>query len=132
MDTTRNSRWAGRVATVLVIAFLIFDAAGKLLEIPQVLSGTVELGYSTEVVFGLGLTLLACTLAYAIPSTSVLGAILLTGYLGGAVATHVRVGDPTFTHVLFPVYVSVLAWGGLWLRSPQLRSLVNGWKGRNP
>jgi hypothetical protein len=132
MDTTRNIRWAGRLATVLVIAFLSFDAAGKLLEIPQVMSGTVDLGYSTEVVFGLGLTLVACILVYAIPSTSVLGAILLTGYLGGAVAAHVRVGDPTFTHVLFPVYVAFLAWGGLWLRSPRLRSLLIGWGGRNP
>jgi hypothetical protein len=131
MHTTRNTRWAGRAATALVIAFLSFDAAGKLLEVPEVVNGTAELGYSTEVVFGLGLTLFACTLAYAIPSTSVLGAILLTGYLGGAVATHVRVGDPTFTHVLFPVYVSLLSWGGLWLRSPQLRSLVTGWSGRN-
>ncbi len=127
MNSTSSTRWAGRATTVVVIAFLSFDAVGKLLAVPQVLQGTAQLGYPTEVVFGLGLTLLACTLAYAVPSTSVLGAILLTGYLGGAVATHVRVGNPTLTHVLFPVYVSVLAWGALWLRNPQLRSQLTGW-----
>lgn len=128
MSNTTRTRWAGRTISALVIAFLTFDAVGKLLEIPQVLDGTALLGYPTEVVFGLGVTLLACIVAYAIPSTSVLGAILLTGYLGGAVATHVRVGNPTFTHVLFPVYVSVLAWGALWLRSPQLRYQLTGWR----
>ena len=128
MSTTTRTRWTGRAVSALVIAFLTFDAVGKLLRVPPVMSGTLDLGYPTEVVFGLGVTLLACTVAYAVPSTSVLGAILLTGYLGGAVATHVRVGNPTFTHVLFPVYVSVLAWGALWLRSPRLRSVLTTWR----
>ena len=75
------------------------------------MEGTAQLGYPTGVVFGLGVVLLACTLLYAIPRTSVLGAVLLTGYLGGAIATHVRVGNPLFSHVLFPVYLGVILWG---------------------
>jgi len=86
--------------------------------------GTVALGYNESVIFPLGIVLLACTVLYALPITSVLGAILLTGYLGGAVASHVRLGSPLFTHVLFPVYLGILLWLGLFLRYPTLRRLV--------
>ena len=121
---SRTTVWAGRIVSGLVVVFLAFDAVGKVLEVPAVVEGTVRLGYPAGVVFGLGIVLLACVLAYAIPRTSVLGAILLTGYLGGAVATHVRVGDPLLSHVLFPVYVAVLAWTGLYLRDDRLRALL--------
>jgi len=85
--------------------------------------GTLQLGYPESVILGLGIILLACTVVYLMPRTAILGAILLTGYLGGAVATHVRVGSPLFSHVLFPVYLGVLIWGGLYLRDERLRAL---------
>ena len=117
---SRRALWSGRVISGLAVAFLIFDSVGKLLEVQPVIDGTKQLGYPPDVVFSLGVTLLACVLAYVVPRTSVLGAVLLTGYLGGAVATHVRVGSPLFTHVLFPTYVAALLWGGLMLRDARL------------
>ena len=89
-----------------------------------VVEGTVQLGYPESVLLGLGIVLLTCTVLYMIPRTAILGAILLTGYLGGAIATHVRVGSPLFSHTLFPVYVALLIWGGLYLRDDRLRSLI--------
>jgi hypothetical protein len=114
------------VLSTIAALFLFFDALAKLLRLQPVLDGTAQLGYPTDVVFGLGLTLLLCVLAYIVPATSVLGALLLTGYLGGAVATHVRVGNPVFSHVLFPTYVAAMLWGGLALRDPRLRALLPG------
>ena len=111
------------------MAFLIFDSVGKLLEVQPVIDGTMQLGYPPDIVFSLGVILLSCVLAYVIPRTSVLGALLLTGYLGGAVATHVRVGNPLFTHVLFPTYVAALLWGGLMLRDARLRAFLP-WRDR--
>jgi hypothetical protein len=108
----------------LAVAFLLVDSIGKLLEVQPVIDGTVQLGYPRDVVFSLGVILLGCVVAYVIPRTAVLGALLLTGYLGGAVATHVRVGDPLFTHVMFPIYVATLVWGGLILRNPALRAVL--------
>ena len=122
--------WAGRACSVLVVAFLIFDSVGKLLEVQPVIDGTKQLGYPPDIVFSLGVTLLSCVVAYLIPRTSVLGAVLLTGYLGGAVATHVRVGNPLFTHVLFPTYVAALLWGGLMLRDARLRAFLP-WRHRS-
>ncbi|WP_243294531.1 DoxX family protein [Geothrix mesophila] len=116
--------WAGRILSALPILFLLFDGIAKVLQLPPVLEGTAKLGYPLGVVVPLGLTLLACTVLYAVPRTSVLGAIFLTGYLGGAVASHVRVGDPLFSHALFPTYVAVLIWGGLFLRDARLRALL--------
>src|SRR6185369_14789193 len=89
-----------------------------------VIDGTRQLGYSPDIVFSLGVILLSCVVTYLVPRTSVLGALLLTGYLGGAVATHVRVGNPLFTHVLFPTYLAVLLWGGLVLRNTRLRAFI--------
>ena len=116
--------WAGRIMSGLAILFLAFDAVAKLLRLPPVLEGTAKLGYPVSVVFGLGTVLLVCVILYAIPRTSILGAILLTGYLGGAIATHVRVSDPLFSHTLFPIYVAILTWGGLYLRDDRLRALI--------
>jgi DoxX-like family len=98
--------------------------------VQPVIDGTTQLGYPPDIVFSLGVTLLSCVVAYLIPRTSVLGAVLLTGYLGGAVATHVRVGNPLFTHVLFPTYVAALLWGGLMLRDARLRAFLP-WRHRS-
>lgn len=116
--------WTGRVLSGLAVLFLVFDSVGKLLQVPPVVAGSIQLGYPADVVFGLGVTLLSCVLLYVIPRTSVLGALLLTGYLGGAVATHVRVGNPLFSHTLFPTYVAAFVWGGLFLRNPRLRAFL--------
>ena len=125
-----REQWTGRVMSGLAVAFLIFDSAGKLFLVQPVIDGTKQLGYPPDIVFGLGVTLLSCVLAYLIPRTSVLGAVLLTGYLGGAVATHVRVGSPLFTHVLFPTYLAALLWGGLMLRDARLRTFLP-WRDRS-
>jgi hypothetical protein len=120
-----RGRTIGWVLSGLVIAFLLMDATMKLLALPVVLETQEPLGFSGPTIArGLGVLLLACTLLYAAPQTAVLGAILLTGYLGGAVVTHVRVGDPLFSHILFGVYVGVFLWLGLYLRDPRLRALV--------
>jgi DoxX-like family len=121
---SKGSLWTGRIMTGLPALFLLIDAVGKLVKPAPVVEGTVQLGYPESVLLGLGIVLLACTILYLIPQTAVLGAILLTGYLGGAVATHVRVGSPLFSHILFPVYVAVLIWGGLYLRDERLRALI--------
>jgi len=121
---SRKRLWAGRISSALPSLFLLVDGIAKLVKPAPVVEGTVKLGYPETVIVPLGIVLLACTILYVIPRTSVLGAILLTGYLGGAVATHVRVGDPLFTHVLFPVYLGVLIWGGLYLRNDRLRALI--------
>jgi hypothetical protein len=119
----------GRGLSVLAVAFLALDSLGKLLEVEPVLAGARQLGYPVATTFGIGVTLLLCTLTYVVPRTSVLGAVLLTGYLGGAVATHVRVGSPLLTHMLFPVYVATFVWGGLFLRDARVRALFP-WRAR--
>jgi DoxX-like family len=115
--------WAGCIMSTLPVLFLLMDGIMKLVKPEPVMTGTVQLGYPESVIVGVGITLLACVTLYVIAHTAVLGAILLTGYLGGAVATNVRVRNPLFTHTLFPVHVAVLVWGGLYLREPRLRSL---------
>jgi pimeloyl-ACP methyl ester carboxylesterase len=114
----------GRVLSAIPILFLTVDSVGKLLEVQPVMAGSIQLGYPAETVFGLGTILLLCVLTYVVPRTSVLGAVLLTGYLGGAVATHVRVESPLLSHTLFPVYVGSLVWGGLLLRDTRLRAFL--------
>ena len=121
---SRGALWTGRIISGIAVAFLTLDAVGKLLRVQPVLDGTRQLGYPVEVVFGLGVTLMSCVLVYLVPRTAMLGAVLLTGYLGGAVATHVRVSNPIFTHALFPTYVAALLWGGLMLRDARLRAFV--------
>lgn len=121
---SQRALWTGRILSGLAVAFLIFDSVGKLLRVQPVVEGTVVLGYPVSVIVPLGVTLLTCVLVYLVPRTAVLGAVLLTGYLGGAVATHVRVGNPLFSHVLFPTYVAALLWGGLLLRDRRLRTFL--------
>jgi hypothetical protein len=123
---SKRALWAGRVVSSLVVLFLLFDSAIKLMKLGPVVEGTVRLGYPESTILGIGLALLVCVVAYVIPRTAVLGAILLTGYLGGAIATHVRVGNPLFSHTLFPIYVALLVWGGLYLRNGRLRALLRG------
>ena len=118
--------WTGRIMSALAILFLLFDTVGKLLRLAPFVEGTTQLGYPASAVLGIGVLELLCLVGYLIPRTAILGAVMLTGYLGGAVATHVRVGSPLFTHILFPVYVGVLIWGGLYLRDPRLRGLFQG------
>jgi hypothetical protein len=111
---------AGRLLSGFAILFLAVDATGKLLMLGPVVTGSAELGYPEQTIVPIGVLLVFGVALYALPRTSMLGAIYLTAYLGGAVATHVRVGSPLLTHVLFPTYVAVFVWGGLLLRRPQL------------
>jgi DoxX-like family len=121
-----RAQLAGRVLGGLVVLFLLFDGAMKLVPLAAVMDTMAQLGWPADAATArmLGLLTIACALLYAVPRTSVLGAILLTGYLGGAVATHARIGSPLFSHVLFGVYLGAMAWGGLWLRDPRLRALI--------
>src|SRR5690348_15628958 len=115
--------WTGRVLSGLVILFLLFDGGIKLVPLDIVLTTSQELGIPTHLARTLGVLTLACTLLYAWPRTAVLGAVLLTGYLGGAIYVHVRAASPLFSHTLFGVYLGLIAWGGLWLRDARLRAL---------
>src|ERR1700675_1304394 len=121
-----SARWLGRVLSGLVILFLLFDGAIKLVPWPVVTETMDRMGYgsSETLARSLGVITLVCTMLYAVPPTSILGAILLTGYLGGAMASHLRVGSPLFTHTLFGFYLGLMVWGGLWLRDRKLRALV--------
>lgn len=116
--------WTGRVFSAIAVLFLLFDGIAKVMRVPAVVEGTKKVGYPESSLVGIGCVLLVSTLLYALPRTSILGAILLTGYLGGAVATHVRIGDPLFSHVLFPVYFGVVIWGGLVLRDARLLAFI--------
>lgn len=121
-------KWAGFLLSGLVVAFMIMDGVTKVLALEVAVKATADLGYptSTTLVRGLGAIALVCTLLYAVPRTSVLGAILLTAYMGGAIASHLRVGSPIFTHILFGVYLAVAAWGGLFLRDQRVASMLYG------
>ena len=130
VDSTAGlPRWqtvTGTVMSGLIVAFLVFDGAIKLVPIAPVTETMTALGYSGDPVLarGLGIVTLLCALLYAIPRTSVLGAILLTGLLGGAIATHLRVGSPVFSHLLFGGYLGLIAWGGLYLRYEAVRKMI--------
>jgi DoxX-like family len=113
--------WTGRIVAAWIVLFLVWDGAMKLLKLNMAVEGTVRVGYPARLVVVIGLVELICVAAYVLPRTSILGAILLTGYLGGATATQVRLEDPWF---LLPVLIGVLAWGALWLRDPGLGRLV--------
>lgn len=123
------TRRTGLGLSALVTLFFVMDAAGKLLQIEPVLRGTAELGWPITAVVPLGVLLLIGTVLYAVPRTAVLGAVYLTGFLGGAVATHYRIGSPLGTHVLFGVYVGIVMWAGLVLRDPALFELICGGAG---
>jgi DoxX-like family len=121
---SRPTLWAGRALSGLVILFMAMDTTMKLLDLEPVKQAAAGIGWPTSLDRTLGVIELVCLALYAVPRTAVLGAILTTGLLGGAVAAHLRSGDPLFSYVLFGVYVGLLAWGGLWLRDPQLRALL--------
>jgi hypothetical protein len=119
-----NAVKIGRVLSTLPVLFLVFDVGIKFSGVPAVAESMTQLGWPLSAVTGVAILELICLALYLIPRTSVLGVVLLTGYLGGAIATHVRVGNPLFSHVLFPVYVAALLWGGLYLRDARLRALL--------
>jgi hypothetical protein len=121
--TSKGMLWAGYIMSYLPALFLLMDAVMKFVKPEFVVKETVKLGYQESVILGLGVVLLSCTILYLVPRTAVLGAILLTGYLGGAVASHLRAGDGVFP-VLFPVIFGGLLWGGLALRDARLRALL--------
>jgi len=120
-EPSRKGLWTGRIISVVLALLLFLDAAIKIIKLAPAVEGTTRLGYPLATLVPIGLTLLGCLVFYSIPRTSVLGAILLTGYLGGATATQVRVQDPWF---LMPVVLGALAWLGLYLRDERLRSLI--------
>jgi len=120
---SKTALWTGRVIGILPALFLLFDAVMKLVKPAFVVEATVQMGFAESTILPLGVVLLVCTVLYLIPQTAVLGAILLTGYLGGAVATHVHHGDSLF-QILFPVVFGALLWGGLVLQDMRLRALV--------
>lgn len=130
-NTARSNKavWIGRILSGVISALLTADAVAKVLEVPAVLEGSKNLGYPEGTVFGIGVVLLASVVIYLVPRTAAFGALLLTGYLGGAIATHVRVESPLFSHTLFPIYVALFVWGGLVLRDAQLRAWLFGRKG---
>lgn len=123
MSVSKGALRGGRVMSWLSALFLLMDGVMKLFKPAFVVEATVKLGYPEGIIVPLGIVLTLCTILYLIPRTAVLGAVLLTGYLGGAVATHVRVGEGWFP-ILFPVIFGVLLWGGLYLRDQRLRTLI--------
>jgi uncharacterized membrane protein YphA (DoxX/SURF4 family) len=119
---SKKTLLVGRIMSALAVLFLIFDGIGKLMKLPSVVEGTARLGYPEGAILGIGIIELTCVALYLIPRTAVLGSLFLVGYLGGAVATHVRIGDPLFSHILFPVYIALLIVVGLVLREKLLRT----------
>ncbi len=122
--TSTRRRWVGRTLTGLAVAFLLFDGAMKLAMVQPVIDAMQRMGFPADTARPIGLVLLACLALHLVPRTAVLGAVLLTGYLGGAIASHVRLEDPLLSHTLFPVYFAVLVWGGLDLRDPRVRTMT--------
>jgi len=121
MDVGTNKQiWTGRVLSTLAVLFLLMDGTMKLLRLPVVVEATARLGYPDSSIQLIGAIIVICTAFYLAPPTAALGAVLLTGFLGGAVATNLRVGNPLFSHILFPVYLGAILWAGLLLRRPQL------------
>jgi hypothetical protein len=122
-SVSKGSLWAGRIVSALLVLFMIFDGVTKVMKVRQVIEATVRIGFPENTVVGIGAALLICTALYVIPRTSVLGAILLTGYLGGATAANVRAGTGLF-NTSFPIIFAVLVWLGLFLRESRLRVLI--------
>lgn len=121
---TQANKWSGRTLSAIAILFLSFDVVLKLMQHPMAVQGTKQLGYPAGMVLPLGIIELIALILYLVPRTSLFGVIIWTGYLGGAVATHVRISDPLFSHILFPTYVAALLWGGLVLRDARFRALL--------
>jgi DoxX-like protein len=120
----RGRLWSARIMSALAMLFLLLDAVIHLIKPAAVVDAFIKLGYPLSASVGIGVVELLCLVLYAAPRTAVLGAILLTGLLGGAISTHVRVGDPVFDTYIFPAIVGLLVWGGIWLRNRRLRALV--------
>jgi hypothetical protein len=120
----KASIWTGRVLSGLAVAFLAFDATIKLLRLPMAVDATTQLGYPAPLVMPIGVIEVVLLVLYLVPRLSVVGAVLWTGYLGGAVATQLRVGSPMLGFTLFPLYVAALLWGGLYLRDRRVRTLL--------
>ena len=123
-DTSTRTLWAGRILTGIAVAFLVFDAAIKLSGAQAAVDATTQLGYAPHHLLTIGLIEVVCLALYLIPRTAPLGALLWTGYLGGAIATHFRLDNPLLTHTLFPIYVAALVWGGLYLRDARVRAML--------
>lgn len=121
--TTKPMLWTGRILTALAALFLLFDGITHVMQVAPVAEAMNQLGYPANLALTIGIIQLICLLLYLVPPTSLLGAILLTAYLGGAVATNLRIGAPLFSNILFPVYVGLFIWGGLYLRDERLRAL---------
>jgi len=121
---SKSRLWASRIMSGLVILFMLMDTVFKFIPNEDVVKGTTDLGFQTHHLPIIGTLALISTLLYIYRRTEILGAILLTGYWGGAIATHIRLDNPLFSHILFPVYFGILAWGALWLRNEQLRNLI--------
>jgi hypothetical protein len=122
-DVSAIARWTGRAATGIAVLFIVFDTAVKLVSAKVAVDATVQLGYAPHHVPAIGIIELACLALYLVPRTAFVGAVMWTGYLGGAVASNVRLDNPLFSHTLFPVYVAALLWGGLYSRDARLRAL---------
>ena len=125
-QSNKTTLIAGWIISGLMILFFLWDAYGKFSQPEIVVKTTLELGYPQSCLTTLGIILLICTVLYIVPTTAFWGAVLLTGYLGGAVATHLRVGAPVFSHTLFPVYFGILIWLGLYLRSTRFKQFIRG------
>ena len=123
MSTQRKSI-PGIIMSGLVILFMLFDSIMKFIQPDEVIEGTVKLGFQEHHILPIGVIGFLATLFYIIPRTSVIGAILLTGYFGGAIVTNFRLDQPLFSHILFPIYISILMWGGLILRNPSLKKFL--------
>jgi DoxX-like family len=123
-DTSARTRWGGRILSGIPALFLLADGLGKLVAPPPVTESFVRLGMSPSLAAAIGILQLACLAVYLFPRTAAVGAVLLTGYLGGAISLHVRLGDPLLTHTLFPCYLGALLWAGLFLRDPRLPALL--------
>ncbi|HZG87899.1 DoxX family protein [Paenibacillus sp.] len=121
---SKGRLWTARAMGGIVVLFMLFDAIGKIAKPEPVIEGTLALGFAENHIAVMGVLGLLCTIIYVLPRTRFLGALLLTGYLGGAVAAHLRVDNPLWSHMLFPVYVAILAWGALWLIDRRLRNLL--------
>ena len=123
LPASNTMLWAGRIMSALAVLFLIFDGMIKVMRLAPAVEGTTQLGYPESVVLSIGILELACLAVYLIPRTAVLGGVLLTVYLGGAIATHVRMESDLFS-IIFPVIIGLLLWGGLFLRDARMRALI--------
>jgi hypothetical protein len=124
IQVSKRNLLAGRIISALAVLFLVFDGVTKVMKVPAVMEASARIGFPANLIVAIGTVLLICTGLYVIPSTSILGAILLTGYLGGAVVTNLRGGSPLFSETLFPIYFGVFVWVGLYLRDPRLHALI--------